>query len=312
MTLNELIHNNWKTDIVGYAQDIPGLKESGYAAWTIKYEDSYGAAIPYSGSEIVNETFASAKLYSTLIPLQGGTPVSAIVLKTGVPDIAVPFATLCEALVDPGRNGERRREIELSPVAWWKEWKELLGNRNIDDRIYDILGELCVLRQLIESGEEPEWNGPTGASYDIELTDRFVEVKSSTVRDKREVTISSQFQLDPPDKALDLVFCQFEPTVQTGESIDSVVDWFAGIGYNISALNEKLASKGFEIGMSSRKRTFLLHSMLKYTVDKTFPRITPASFVGGAMPAGITKISYTVDLGGLVPESMLQGVTDEI
>lgn len=312
MTLNELIHNNRKTDIVGYAQDIPGLKESGYAAWTIKYEDSYGAAIPYSGSEIVNETFASAKLYSTLIPLQGGTPVSAIVLKTGVPDIAVPFATLCEALVDPGRNGERRREIELSPVAWWKEWKELLGNRNIDDRIYDILGELCVLRQLIESGEEPEWNGPTGASYDIELPDRFVEVKSSTVRDKREVTISSQFQLNPPDKTLDLVFCQFEPTVQTGESIDSVIAWFVGIGYNVSALNEKLASKGFEIGMSSRKRTFLLHSMLKYTVDETFPRITPASFVGGALPASITKISYTVDLSGMVPESMLQGVTDEI
>ena len=139
-----------------------------------------------------------------------------------------------------------------------------------------------------------------------------MEVKSSTVRDMREVTISSQFQLDPPGKSLNLVFCQFEPTVQTGESIDSIVDWFGAIGYNISVLNEKLASKGFEIGMSSRKRTFLLHSMLKYTVDDSFPRITPASFVGGTMPAGITKISYTVDLSGMVPESMLQGVTDEI
>lgn len=312
MTMNELIRNNWKTDIVGYAQDIPVLKESRYPAWTIKYEDSYGVAIPYSGPEIINETFANAKLYSTLIPIHGQTPVSAIVLQTGAPDIAVPFATLCEALVAPGHNGERRRAIESSPVAWWKEWKELLGNRNIDERIYDILGELCVLRRLFELGEEPEWNGPTGASYDIELVDRFVEVKSSTVRDKREVTISSQFQLDPPGKSLNLVFCQFEPTVQTGESIDSIVDWFGGIGYNISVLNEKLASKGFEIGMSSRKRTFLLHSMLKYTVDESFPRITPASFVGGTMPAGITKISYTVDLSGMVPESMLQGVTDEI
>ena len=185
MTLNELIRNNWKTDIVGYAQDIPGLKESGYDAWKIKYEASSGVDVTYSGSDGVNETSAVAKLYSTLIPLQGRAPVSAIVLKTSVPDIAVPFATLCEALVDPGHDGERRREIAASPVAWWKEWKELLGNRNIDDRIYDILGELCVLRRLFEIGEEPEWNGPTGASYDIELPDRFVEVKSSTVRDKR-------------------------------------------------------------------------------------------------------------------------------
>ena len=312
MTMSELIRNNWETDILGYAHDIPTLKEYGYPAWTIKFDGSYGVAIPYNGPEIINEAFANAKLYSTSLPLQGQPPVSAIVLKTGAPDIAIPFATLCEALVDPGHNGERRREIESSPVAWWKEWKELLGNKNIDERIYDILGELCVLRRLVQGGEEPEWNGPTGASYDIELADRFVEVKSSTVRNKREVTISNQFQLDPPGKTLDLVFCQFEPTVQTGESIDSVVDWFAAIGYNTSALNDKLASKGFEIGMSSRKRTFLLHSMLKYTVDESFPRISPASFIGGTMPAGITKISYTVDLSGMVPESMLQGVSDEI
>lgn len=312
MKLNNQIQNNWKTDIPGYAQEILPLKGTDYPAWTGRFDGGYGVAIPYFGDEVINETFANAKLSSTVIPLKGKEPLKSLVLQSDAIDILESFSVLCEALVDPGDNGERRKEIQRDPVAWWKDLKELLGNRNIDERIYDTLGELCVFKALIESGEEAEWNGPSGASYDIELPDRFVEVKSSTVRDKKEVTISSQFQLDPPGKALSLVFCQFEPTVHTGESIDSIVRWFESVGYNVNNINEKLASKGFEIGMSSRKRTFLLHNMLSYAVDETFPRISPASFVGGVMPAGITKISYTVDLGGMTPVSMLQGVSDEI
>ena len=312
MTLSEQIRNNWKTDIQGHAQDVWSLKSTDYPAWTVKLNDSYGVAIPYAGSEAINESFANAKLYSTIIPMTGQSPVSAIVLRTGAENIEGPFSTLCAELIEPGAEGEHRLEILADPVAWWKDWKELLGNRNIDERIYDTLGELCVLKTLISAGEEAAWNGPDGASYDIELPDRFVEVKSSTVRDRKEVTISSQFQLDPPNKRLELVFCQFEPTICSGESIDSVVKWFEDIGYNVNTINEKLLSKGFEIGMSSRKRTFLLHNMLMYTVDENFPRITPASFVGGTMPAGITKKSYSVDLSGMVPKSMLQGVADEI
>ena len=52
--------------------------------------------------------------------------------------------------------------------------------------------------------------------------------------------------------------------------------------------------------------------MLKYAVDFDFPRITPTSFVGGVMPAGITKITYTVDLSGMTPESMMQGEENEL
>ena len=84
-----------------------------------------------------------------------------------------------------------RKEIIKSPVKWWREWKDLLGNRNVDDRVYDVLGELCVLNQLLAKGEDASWNGPSCASYDIETEIRFVEVKSSIVRDRKEITISS-------------------------------------------------------------------------------------------------------------------------
>ena len=69
---------------------------------------------------------------------------------------------------------------------------------------------------------------------------------------------------------------------------------------------------GFEKGMSARKRKFILHQMLQYNVDDSFPRVTPESFIGGVMPPGIQKITFTADLTGLQPISLLQGELNEV
>jgi hypothetical protein len=305
--LNELIQRNWEFDIEGYAQKLQIPLGEDFPAWTVHFKEGYGVAIPYDGSDDINESFASAKIRSMTINFKSGETRNAIVLITNSETIKIPFASLCEALVDPGEKGERRESIETDPVSWWKEWKELLGNKNIDDRIYDVLGELCVLKYAVDNNEDAEWNGPEGASYDIETHDRFIEVKSSINREKREVTISNQFQLDPPNKKLDLILCQFEPTIFSGISIESIIYDFKKLGYNIDTLNSKLELLGLEIGMSARKRTFILHDMLLYSVDESFPRITPASFIEGVMPKGIIKISYTVDLSGRTAFSLMQG-----
>ncbi len=304
--LNNAIFNNWSTDVLGYAQSIEELASTGFPAWTVKIDDSYGVAIPYEGEEEINENFADAKILSRKIKLSSGELRRVILLTTNSIENRVPFATLCGAFVDPGENGFSRMQIEKSPITWWKEWKELLGNRNIDERIYDVLGELCVFIYVVKKGEEASWNGPDGATYDIETNSRFLEVKSSISREKQEVSISSQFQLFPNGKPLDLVFCRFEPTVSSGISIDSVIDDFEAFGYNTTLLNQKLEKKGFEKGMSSRKKRFILHEMLLYTVNENFPTITPGSFIGGVMPNGITKITYTVDLSGLTAIPLCQ------
>ena len=310
--MKQAIRNNWATDITGYAQVIPATKDTDYPAWTVKFHDSYGVALPYDGDEEINENFANARIYSNEIVFDNQNVRKAIILTTSSDGIEATFSALCSELVDPGTNGEKRVKILDAPLEWWREWKEMLGNRNIDPRIYDVLGELCVFKTLIKSGEDANWNGPDGASYDIETEQRFVEVKSTIVRDKREVTISNPTQLDPPGKPLSLVLCQFEPTVLSGVSIDSIIEEFADMGFNTALLNSKLSKMGFDAGMSARKKTFILHGMLKYTVDSDFPRITPASFVGGVMPAGVTKFTYTVDLSGMTAESMMQGAEHDI
>ena len=305
LMLKKAILNNWKSDIEGYAQSITELENGKYPAWTVRYDDSYGVAIPYEGSDDINESFAGAKIRSANISFHDGNIIRALVLTANAEDIKNPFATLCEALIEPGEDGNQRAIIESTPLLWWKEWKELLGNKNIDERIYDVLGELCVLKHIIKCGEDAEWNGPDGGSYDIETEERFVEVKSSIKRDRTEITISSEFQLFPPGKPLYLVFCRFEPVIMSGISIDSVLHDFYELGFNTDLLNSKLEKLGFEKGMSARKKHFILHQMLQYKVDKSFPRITPESFVGGIMPPSIQRITFTADLTGLHPISLL-------
>lgn len=303
--LTDEIRNNWKSDIANFAQYIPSLKDTCFPAWTVKFFDSYGVAVPYDGGEKISEDFSNARIYSSIIKFDSQTEQQALLLTTSSRDIEIPFAALCAELVDPGESGAFRQEVVKSPVNWWREWKDLLGNKNIDDRVYDVLGELCVLNILLSSGEEAVWNGPSGASYDIETDKRFAEVKSTIVRDRREISISSHFQLDASEKPLNLYFCQFEPAVHSGISIDGILSELNEKGINIGAINDKLKELGFEEGRSSRRKTFLLHSVLKYDVDDSFPRITPHSFVGGVIPAGINKITYTVDLSAIPAESVI-------
>lgn len=310
--LSDIVMKNWETDIIGHAQIILSKDLEGYIAWTVKFPDSYGVAIPYVKDKEINETFANVRIYSGEISLNGGSPQPALILCTEDKDNKEPFASLCAGLIDPGVSGEKRNDILANPVQWWKAWKEMLGNRSIDERIYDVLGELCVLYELVLSGEDAKWNGPDGASYDIECEHNFVEVKSTISRNKKEVTISNQFQLDPLDKKLFLCLCQFEPSVETGVSINSILEKFVALGYNKSLLNQKLNQLGLEEGMSSRNRCFILHDILKYTVDASFPRITASSFIGGVLPQKITRITYTVDLSGLPSKSMLRSGTNEV
>ena len=312
MNLRNDIINNWKTDIVGFAHSIDSLESLGFSSWTVKYQDAYGVAIPYDGTEEIHEFFSNAEIRSDIISVKDGLAQRAILLLADYSVAQSSFAALCEELIIPGENGENRKSVTGSPVTWWQEWKELLGNKNIDERVYDTLGELCVIKYLVASGTEVSWGGPNAATYDIETPSGYIEVKSTISRSKKEISISNKFQLDPPDKGLNLVMCVFEESAHNGLSIDQIIEDLISLGMSKEYLNTRLSKKGLQEGMSARRRKFILHEMLKYKVDERFPRIIPASFVGGVIPAGITAITYTVNLDGMEAESLIQGDKHEI
>lgn len=306
MDLFEEVKFNWENDIINNWQTILSLKDS-YPAWTIKTYDCYGVAIPYDGED-VREDFSNATIHCEYIE-DGGNKQKILALFSKTASFDTAFANLCFDFINPGENGAFRKTLIANPVNWWTSWKELLGNVSIDERVYDVLGELCVLKYYIEQGFTPEWDGPNQSTYDLSTKDFFVEVKSSINRTKKEVTISSIYQLSNLGKKLYLVFCVFELTHTKGEltySINSVVEDLKALGYNAAYINELLEKKGFGIGKSARKKQFRLHSMYRYTVDDAFPKVIEQSFKGDVLPKGIIDVSYTVDLSGLNVENLIE------
>ena len=302
--LTEELINNWAGSPNGMFMNVVSLSNTGYDTWTMKNRSEYGVAVPIESDEEISEFFSGAHLYTEKKILNDDDEKNILLLTTEKNDILEPFAALCAELITPGNNGEFRRELEKNPLAWWSSWKELLGNKNVDFRAYDVLGELWVLKYLAEQGEQAEWNGPNGATYDIDCNGYFVEVKSTTARNKRQITLSNLFQLDPPNgQNLYLVLCQFE-AAQNGISINSLVNDLERLGYSSSGLNEKLSKLGLEKGKTARKRNYIVHDVIKYRVDNDFPAIRPTSFKGDDMPEGVMSITYTITLNGIIGEKI--------
>lgn len=304
MLLNEIM-SNWAGMPRASVMVIQSLTDLGYRSWTIKTPAGYGVAIPVNCDEEISEYFAGARYFTGDIVLDNSIEEHVLMLITPKEEIKEQFASLCAELLTPGDEGELRAEISNSPASWWMAWKELLGNRSVDLRVYDVLGELWTLKYLAEHGIHAEWNGPDGATYDIDCESFFVEVKSSTARNNRQITLSNLFQLDPPEgKSLYLVLCQFESSL-TGLSINSLVDDLEVLGYSRFAINSKLERMGFEKGKTARKRCYIVHAATKYSVDESFPAIRESSFVDGVLPVGVMSISYTITLNGIAGENIL-------
>lgn len=303
--LTEELISNWAGTPSGMFMKVVSLTNKGYETWTIKNRSEYGVAVPIESDEEISEYFSGAHLYTDRKLLNDTEEQNILFLTCDKEDIIEPFSALCAELITPGNNGELRKELENNPIAWWSQWKELLGNKNVDFRAYDVLGELLALKYLAEHGEQAEWNGPNGATYDIDCNGYFVEVKSTTARNKKQITLSNLFQLDPPNgKKLYLFMCQFE-TAQTGISINSLVRDLEQLGYSSAGLNEKLSKLGLEKGKTARKRNYIVHAVTKYEVDEKFPAIRPSSFVTGSLPEGVMSITYNVTLDGIVGEKIL-------
>ncbi len=296
MSLSEKIRRGWARTAEGYTEEIEGLS---CPAWIIRLKDGYGVAIPNGSHKMIEENFSEVILKNESVSINGEPREALVLLCEKDAGSEQPFSALCAEFVNPGKEGAARRQIEEEPELWWAQWKELLGNKNVDERVYDTLGELIVLRYLLKQGKKPAWNGPTGATYDIDCGKEFFEVKSTVKRSEREITLSNSFQLAPPEgKALSIVLCQMERSTE-GESINSVVSDLIHAGFEEKQLEAYLKKLGLGIGKSARNRNYIIHAIIQYPVDANFPAITDSTFKDGILPPNVKSITYTVSLDGV-------------
>lgn len=302
--LSEIQHNLKH----GYAQKmmkISCLPES-YPAWTIRTSDWYGIVVPMKEKIVFSENFTNARIWTQNDMMINGKITDCLLLTCKEPDLRDSFAVVCAQFAEPGENGKKREELIASPEAWWRKWKDLLGNASQNKESYPELAEMIVAAKLYEKGYRVNWNGLDGSVDDIYTDHGRFEVKSTTDRYGYKVTISSPYQMDHPDTTLDLVFCRFERTEsEDGLSVDEMAETLNLYGFDCVKTENMLSKKGLEKGKTARKKKYNLIEMKVYSVNEQFPSIKASSFKGDVIPSGITAIKYDVDLSGMDSRSEL-------
>lgn len=268
-----------------------------YKAYIIRTTGLYGVAVKVSDDLKVNEKFNSCSFKTQLVSV-GGIPATLLVLSSGFEEYRYEFASLCAEFVDPGDNGMNRIQILNSPLNWWRKWKELMGNTNREQRVYNVIAEMMVYEHKLKHDTTAVWSASSMGTHDIECKTESCEVKSTLKRYGAGIVISGQHQLEHK-KPLFLYFCRMEESI-LGESINSMKDRLIAQGCESGKLEIELERQGFESGTSIRDKKYKILEKRKYTVDDSFPRITKDMFVSGCYPKGITHIEYTVDLDGIV------------
>lgn len=300
-SIQEEIKKHWDTQQRGYAREILSLIDTGFPAWTVILPDGrFGVAVPYSGNEPVFESFASAWIES--LAMKNVACDECLVLCSF--DSSFAFSSLCAEFVSPGESGKCRKNLASNPVAWWNEWKNLLGNKSVDFRVYDVLGELVSLLALSKRGENPVWRGPSKSTCDIDCDSDKYEVKSTLTRNSKVVQIHGLFQLADDGTRKHLLLARFEQSIH-GISINSIVEDLHCEGFSKAELNNYLQDLGYPSGSSNRSKCYTLLDLSHYCVDESFPHISASSFVGGVLPQGVTSVNYCVSLDGIEGDSWL-------
>lgn len=195
-------------------------------------------------------------------------------------------------------------------------WRELLERRRTAlgaEAVAGLFGELHVLERILlaDPARRVEvWTGPTGARHDFTTEAVSIEVKTSRAREGRHAEIHGVEQLQPVgDEELYLIFIRVEPR-PSGRTVGDLVKSLKSLGADGARLDQLLAQVGWE--STDDDERLVVVSEHVYPVDETFPRIVPATFATGAVPLGVTKIRYQVDLTGPAPVALDEAAADEV
>lgn len=296
MTLLEEIKQKFASGGSGSSWRSLSTLSDPYKSYVFKDFGSYGVAFSFAYNEPIKEYFSNCKIYTATMMIEG-QKVDLLCLSCDAKNLRNEFATICAEFLDPGTDGSNRHVITADPIAWWKNWRDLMGNKISERQAYSVIAEMAVLEYLIDQGKSPVWTAANGGSNDIETDDESFEVKSTTRKYEAKITISSEYQLQGKHP-LFLYFCRMESS-PSGKSIDDMVELLVSKGIQRYELENQLTALDFEVGRITRKEKYKIIERRWYKVDENFPKIVDSSFIGGKKPDGISHIQYTIDLDTL-------------
>ncbi len=279
----------------GKMREIEGL-DPNYPAYVIRLGQSFGVGFEAGEIDPFVENFVNSKVMTSRF-MFAGKPTTFLLLLSTLHGTRSQFAYVSANFVNPGYEGDQRREIIRNPETWTSSWKDLLGNAKVTKTEYDVLGELIVLHHLLPKDKSIKWTGSLEGTHDLESEKTSYEVKSTLNKYANALTISSQNQLES-NKQVKLFFMRLERNPH-GESINDYVHKLCEKGYSRKELEENLSSSGFVEGLPARKHSYVILENRIFTVDETFPKLSINDLTNPVLKEKILKISYTIDVTGL-------------
>lgn len=223
-------------------------------------------------------------------------------------DIVCLEARLDGVFVDVTAEMMKRIRGGLSPVdacaSTLDDFRSLLADPASGVTIQEVrgvVGELLMLRRMLrlDARAWQLWRGPMMERHDFRAGSRAIEVKSSARVTGLSVQISAVDQLLPPTGGvLHLTLYQLEQSTGSDLSVSTLAAEAISMASDSLEVRTLLAAVGCADPNAPvwNRANFRLEGEHHYVVGDDFPRIIPASFATGALPMGVTSLSYSIDL----------------
>lgn len=233
---------------------------------------------------------------------QGGKQLRFLDIMCTAKHLEGAFADVVDAILLRIEQG-----LSSLEAAWTtlEDFRSLLLER-VDtgptiERIAGLAGELLILNRLIDRSPAAwkAWRGPAGDRHDFRSGSTSLEVKTTLKQGKSTIVVHGLHQLEPnADGGLYLSHLTLEPSAGGLLSIGDLAHRALSRVDDPGQLQATLADAGCQDPGSPQwnRQQFNLEAEAFYEVSDKFPRLVPASLVGGKAPVGVSAVEYKVDL----------------
>lgn len=256
----------------------------------VRLVNMIGIAIEYDRKENYYEEFNKIVLKTTF--LNDGKKYLCLLIDKHICYLE-SFTLICNDFIEEMTGNEA---VLLNPLLWVDKWKELLGNKLVDKKMYELLGELISYYYCKKNDFAATWNINKASTHDIETENNNFEIKSSIIKKNTIVHINSKFQLAVFQKPTYLFFLRFENSLD-GISINDVINKFDKKEKNniLCSLNKA----GYKLENHSFNEKYKLLEMRKYRIDSDFPILKTDDIHNDKLKQHLLNFNYEISLDSL-------------
>jgi hypothetical protein len=259
------------------------------------------------GTEAPSTTTQGLQVNVARHQVEGRGPAEYLDLRCLSDDVAATFTAVAADIGADASHvpqAERVSAVVSALSRWQWFWGIEPGALSAQDAL-GLFAELWFLHRWTAGGPTviDAWTASVGSRHDFQWPDRSVEVKAAARRADGAVLhrVSHLDQLADPEQGQLFLFSLHVVHDQIAHNnlpdlVDRIASALRGAPQARDDFARKLGRRGYSPAHAHRYDTpYRILAERLYKVVPGFPRLTAGSFVGG-MPAGVTDVSYVIDL----------------